>query len=220
MRLGLFPLNLVLFPHTRIPLHIFEPRYRTLVHQCMHEGSVFGVNLVEKGHLHQVGCTAKIVEITQEYEDGRMDIVIEGVDRFHLEALQDGEAPYFVGEAEIIEDADEPHDLMLVKRVAELYDQIIEIVYGSEGPQFERIASEQADPSFTMAPKCGLSLSQKQQLLELTSENSRLEVLLAHLEHLLPSIREAHVVQRIVRSDGYLPAKQPPALEAGDDTDE
>ncbi|RPI66236.1 MAG: hypothetical protein EHM43_11705, partial [Ignavibacteriae bacterium] len=104
MNLGLFPLNLVLFPNTRIPLHIFEPRYRTLITESLERGSEFGINLVERGHLHPVGCTARVVQITQQFPDGRMDVLVEGIRRYRLLDVRDDVQPYAVGDVELIED--------------------------------------------------------------------------------------------------------------------
>lgn len=205
MTLGLFPLNVVLFPQSQLPLHIFEPRYRQLVKECLASGSVFGVNLVEKSHLYPVGCTARIVSVTQEYEDGRMDIIVEGVERYTLEGIQEGDKPFFVANVDPLPDEEEPLDTSLVAKCASLYNEIVDIVYGAAGPHFDPAAFHGITPSFLLAPKSGLNADQKQHMLELTSENGRLEMLYDHLTEIVPTIRQAEVVQKIIASDGYFP---------------
>src|SRR5512135_1448489 len=83
-QLGLFPLNAVLFPTSQLPLHIFEERYKELINACIREGRPFGVNLMENGTTHEVGCTARIAQVLTRYNDGRMDIVVEGERRYAL----------------------------------------------------------------------------------------------------------------------------------------
>lgn len=205
MIVGLFPLNVVLFPQSQLPLHIYEPRYRQLVKESLASSSVFGVNLVEQSHLHPVGCTARIVSVTQEYEDGRMDIMVEGEERYMLNGLREGDKPYFVADVEVLQDDDEPVDTALVARCSSLYNEIVDIVYGAAGSHFDPATFPGSTPSFLLAPKSGLNVDQKQHMLELTSENGRLELLLDHLTEIVPTIRQAEVVQKIIASDGYFP---------------
>ncbi len=205
MTIGLFPLNLVVFPHTRIPLHIFEPRYKALMQKCLERGSTFGINLVEDGHMHPVGCAVKIVDVTQRYPDGRMDVIVEGVDRFRLLELRNNEHPFAVGEVEILQDEERVADATLLHECLGTYNTIVGLVYGPSGPTLAH-GELGPRPSFEMAPKSGLSLEQKQELLEATSEQVRLELLHRHLQELLPMIKRAEAVQRVVQSDGYLKA--------------
>jgi Lon protease-like protein len=82
--LPIFPLELVLFPETPLPLHIFEPRYKEMIGECQAQKAPFGVvRAVEKG-LAEVGCTAEILEVTKRYDDGRLDILTEGRRRFEI----------------------------------------------------------------------------------------------------------------------------------------
>lgn len=204
MTLGLFPLNLVLFPHSQVPLHIYEPRYRTLINECIKNGSEFGINLVEKGHLHTVGCTARVVVITERFPDGRINVIIEGVNRFRLLNVHEDQQPYVVGDTETLIDEEIPTDLMLVESCAVMYNQIMDLVYGESGPHFDSNTLGNKSPSFLMAPKSGLTSEQKQKLLEMNSENSRLEMLRDHLAEIVPAIAKAETIQKIIRSDGYI----------------
>jgi len=77
-RIPLFPLNVVLLPGASLPLHIFEPRYKEMVKDCLEEKSEFGMLLALPKGVAKVGCTAEILEVVKSYNDGRMDIVTVG----------------------------------------------------------------------------------------------------------------------------------------------
>ena len=82
--IGLFPLGLVLLPTEQVPLHIFEPRYRELITECVDEERPFGLVYADDDGIRQVGTLATVVEVTDRFEDGRLNIVVEGGDRFKL----------------------------------------------------------------------------------------------------------------------------------------
>src|SRR5690349_7215503 len=82
--LPLFPLDLVLFPGATLPLHIFEPRYREMISECLDQKKSFGVLRAKEDGVAEIGCTAEIITVTSKYPDGRMDIVTEGRERFEV----------------------------------------------------------------------------------------------------------------------------------------
>jgi Lon protease-like protein len=111
--LPLFPLSTVLFPGMRLPLHVFEERYRLLVDHLkgQPEPRRFGVIAIRKGReagadgltaLYDVGCVAAVRQITP-HADGRFDLITVGTERFRLRHLDDG-LPYLRGEAEPLPD--------------------------------------------------------------------------------------------------------------------
>jgi len=175
------------------------------MNECLKQSAEFGINHVDAGHMQPVGCAAKVVEVAQQYPDGRMDVIVEGTRRFRLLELKNDDHPYATGEIEELEDEDVPVDHVLVDGCLTSYNLIVHLVYGATA----NVLTAQdlsLTPSFDMAPKSGLSTPQKQQLLELSSENARLELLHTHLSDLLPMIKKAETVQRIVQSDGYIRA--------------
>jgi Lon protease-like protein len=203
--LGLFPLNLILFPESRIALHIFEPRYKALINECLERGAEFGINFVDEGHMHTVGCAASVVEVTASYDDGSMDIIVEGLYRYTLVELEETSKPYAV--ATITQLVDDGHltDTTVLQSVQKTYNLIVTMVFGSNAPTFTMEDFSEM-PSFQMAPKCGLSNEQKQDLLAMVSENDRLRMLDVHLGQLLPAMRRAEQVQQFIQRDGYIKA--------------
>jgi Lon protease-like protein len=206
MTLGLFPLNLVLFPEVRLPLHIFEPRYRALINECLERGSEFGINLIEEGRLHPVGCSAIVVDVTERHPDGRLDIVVEGLRRYRLLEIVSSESPYTVGNVEEYLDTTEGYDGQLLDDVLGSYNRIVNMVYGMSAPTLT-LDDLSASPSFDMAPKAGLTPMQRQMLLEIQDENTRLVLLREHYKDVMPAVTTADAIQRVIRNDGYLRPK-------------
>jgi Lon protease-like protein len=104
--LPLFPLNTVLFPGQLLPLHIFEPRYRQMIGECIQHGQPFGVVLIRSGdevgetaEPVEVGTTAQIVQV-DSVADGRMNILCVGKARFRIAQLLDVK-PYLSGQVEL-----------------------------------------------------------------------------------------------------------------------
>jgi Lon protease-like protein len=101
MELPLFPLNVVLFPGQTLPLHIFEPRYRTMIQRCIEEGQPFGVVLAQEddgGAPHSIGTAARITQV-ERLSDGRMNIITVGVERIVLQNVYIGKDDYLIGDA-------------------------------------------------------------------------------------------------------------------------
>jgi len=203
VQLPLFPLGVVLFPGSALPLHIFEERYRLLVGQSSRTGAEFGINFTRKGNLSRIGCTARVREVVRRYEDGSFDVIVEGVRRFSVVEFHRDQAPYVIGRVEFIEQAQEHEDTGLITETLELYNRLVGIVYRDEDFQLTREGG--ASPlSFRMAQKAGLDLASRQHLLEVDSENERLEWLRSHLTLFLPKLENAAEIDRIARNDGYV----------------
>src|SRR5205807_2257775 len=85
--LPLFPLDVVLFPGTPLPLHIFEPRYKEMIGECRANQAPFGVVRALEEGIAEIGCTAEVISVVKEYPDGRLDLVAQGRDRFEILAI-------------------------------------------------------------------------------------------------------------------------------------
>ena len=104
--LPLFPLHVVVFPRTRLPLHIFEPRYKEMVGEAIRGQSEFGIVLAKDEGILSAGCTVVVDKVLKTHSDGRMDILTRGVRRFEIVQL-DQEKSYLRGEVAYFDD-DEP----------------------------------------------------------------------------------------------------------------
>ena len=185
--LPLFPLNVVLFPRTDLPLHIFEERYKQMIMDCLENKWEFGVVLVQEQSLENTGCTASITEVVKRYDDGRMDIIVRGHRRFEI-LLLDQEKPYLRGAPQFFDDETAPLSPQDARRqrAIELYRGAREILQLEEregGEGNPEASVEQL--SYQIMARLPVDLEFKQSLLTLKSEEERLTRVISYLEKLL-----------------------------------
>lgn len=197
--LPLFPLNLVLYPGERLPLHIFEERYKDLTQYCLDHDVPFGIIRAENDSVAEVGTTARIQEVVTRYEDGRLDIAVEGEERFRLLEMYD-EKSYFTGDVSLLEDEDREIDLDLKERVITQHMKLLELAGRTVRPD---LYEDVELLSYVLARNAALDGEQKQELLELTSENERIQYLIRHFESLIPRVEQKEDVHRRIRSNGH-----------------
>lgn len=208
-KLPLFPLGIVLFPGERLPLHLFEPRYRAMAADVLETDAPFGLILSEDGTLADVGCTARIERVINRYDDGRLDVLVRGERRFRLGALYEGEKPYVQADVELIEEPEEPLDNGEKERAITQHIRLLELAGRTVRPSlYENVAHV----SFVLAHNAGLSLRQKQDVLELPSENDRIGYLTLHMEKLLPRVEQVEAVRKKVQSNGHFKDFPPESL--------
>ena len=198
----LFPLNVVLMPGAPLPLHIFEDRYKQMVDECLQQESEFGMVFADESGTRKVGCTAKIVELVERYDDGRMLILVEGSRRFRLNNVLTGK-PYYVGEIEYLEEEPEEQDVQaLAEECIALLERVVEAA--TEGSVGIEIEPPYRNLSFAIAGRVEFEAETRQQILELTSERERLEkvkeLLTAAAERLE---RERHAREK-AQTNGHL----------------
>lgn len=203
-RIGLFPLELVLVPTERVPLHVFEPRYKELIGECIERDEEFGIVLAkESGDVHHVGTRAAVSEVLQVLPDGRMHVVVEGGDRFRLLEV-DHERSFDTATVEEVTDTADPPDFDDLERVVSTFKRLQETV-GAPG--------EAPDPSsplfdFEIIGRVEFSTKTKQELLELTSPRTRIARLGVLLERALAALEiEQEVRQRAHGNGKVIPPK-------------
>ena len=180
--LPIFQLGLVLYPGERLPLHIFEPRYRDMLAYCLAHEAPFGIVLHNDGKLAAIGCTARIVRVINRYEDGRSDILVEGEKRFAIEQLLHDKS-YLSADVRVREDQHSTPDESLRQRLITQHMKLVELAQRVLRPgQYDDVEHL----SFFIAHNAGLNLEQKQQVLELDNEAARVGYLVNHLEQFLP----------------------------------
>ncbi len=122
--LPLFPLQVVLFPRTALPLHIFEERYKQMIADVQRGHTEFGVVLAGEKGIVNTGCTATVEKVLKKYPDGRMDLISLGRRRFEIILLND-EKPYLRGAVEYFDDeATDPIPPEVNKRVIDSYNDL------------------------------------------------------------------------------------------------
>jgi ATP-dependent Lon protease len=199
-RIPLFPLNVVLFPGTHIPLHIFEPRYKLMIEHCLEEAMAFGLVLAPTGGIRSVGCTAEVPRVLRKFADGRMDILVAGADVFSLVRLID-EKPYFEALVAYVED-EPPGDLATGRE--ELIHLFQECHAKAFGKPLEVISGlPEATLSYGLAGELPLDLLSKQELLEIRAEAQRRSRLLEMMKEWLPRFERNERVRAKAAGNGH-----------------
>ncbi len=190
--LPLFPLPLVLFPRTILPLHIFEPRYKQMIRDCVKNNWEFGVLLAKKDSHEMTGCSAAVSEVLRSYRDGRMDILVEGRRRFEVSGL-DRERLYLRGQAEFFEDSgNEPADEAMRRQAVELFNRLIEVIRRNDpSVQEEPPSLGEKELSFQMMSRVPAEPAWKQELLELRSERERVVRVVLYLQQMVDYLEKS-----------------------------
>jgi Lon protease-like protein len=198
--LGLFPLGLVLLPGEVVPLHIFEERYRLLIEERLSEGE-FGVVLSEDDALRECGCAARVAEVVETLEDGRMNILVQGGRRFRLLELREPDDPvteYLSALVEYYDDAIPDAPPQLRDAALDVFRRML-LLMDVESP---REPAGEGPLSFRVAAAVDFGAPLKQELLESLNEEQRLESLLATMEALLPRLRLRKEREEAIRGNG------------------
>jgi Lon protease-like protein len=196
--LPLFPLPVVLFPRTSLPLHIFEDRYKEMIGEAVRDHSEFGVVLAREKGILNMGCTATVERVLKRYPDGRLDIVTVGRRRFEVVLLNE-EKTYLRGAVQFFDD-DEPG----AAAPAEMKDRALDAF-----KTLRELEPETADPELS-DPQVSFQLAQiiedvdfRQRLLRLRSEADRLKEMLEFCESYIPKQRLIVNLRRVQPHNGH-----------------
>ena len=211
MDLRLFPLQTVLFPGMRLPIHIFEERYKVMIRECIEEDAPFGVLLIKSGVEaggaavpHDIGTTARILQV--EYlEDGRMNLFTVGQRRFRIVTLNTTQ-PYLRGEVALI---DQPPAgdgaASLMPRAQALFDDYLK-TYLALGDQWTRGVYLPGDPGEAadyIAARLDVAQPLKQELLEQLAPEVRLAHELEVIGEELPDMRARLAMHLRQKTSGF-----------------
>ncbi len=203
----LFPLSLVVFPQERLKLHIFEPRYKQLIHECLEEGITFGIPAVIEKKVSDIATEVKLLAVEKRYKGGELDIVTEGIRRVRIvKFLREAHAkPYPGGIVQILENY-EDEDPASQQKIMDLMQQLHQAL----GIQKERDEAEKRIYSYSIAHNVGFNLEQEYELLQLDKESDRLNFILNHLEHILPVVLETERLKAKAKLNGHFKNVLPP----------
>ena len=197
--IGLFPLGLVLLPTEQVPLHIFEPRYRELITECLDEGEPFGLVFADDDGLRRVGTLASVVEVTDRFDDGRLNVVVEGRERFRVVALTSGRT-FRTADVEPLDDLEPEADEGAVGTAVENLRRVAELA-GTDAENLDPVTDA---PSFELAARVELEPKLKQGLLESRSEGERLHRVARLLEGAAQALEARAERARIASTNGHV----------------
>lgn len=196
--LALFPLEHIVFPGEKLPLHIFEKRYKQLIEDCENSGISFGIPVYIDKRL-DYGTEVELLKVVRRYDSGAKDILCRGLRVFKINNFHHHEKGKFYagGDVEFLEDKDEATETsknQLLELIFELYIHLEIPPPKIDLPAFK---------SFTLAHKIGLSLHQEYSLLKLTSEKARQDYLINHLLITIPIIQEMNRTKQTIEFNGH-----------------
>jgi uncharacterized protein len=196
----IFPLGIVVFPGEQLNLHIFEPRYKQLIAECFAEKKPFGIPAVIDNRMAETGTLVEITEISNTYDDGKMDIKTNGLRVFHvLEVIKDIPEKLYSGAIVTYRENISKSSPVLLQKVLSGIRELHKILEVSK--DFKKPDDELC--SYDVAHHAGLSLQEEVELLGLQQELQRLEYLKRHLTKVLPVMAEMETLKERVKLNGH-----------------
>lgn len=190
--LPLFPLDLVLLPGVPLPLHIFEPRYKEMIKECLDHSRHFGIIRSHDESIATIGCTAEIMNVLRKYPDGRMNILAEGRRRFEVLQINQ-ERSFLQAEVFYLEDENDPARGADLDTALRLHGEIMKLA-GAQPEEPEK--REAAQLAYRLAGSLPFDPDFQQALLEMSSEAKRIQAIISFFDRILP------VLQRNARAKG------------------
>jgi len=202
--IGVFPLGVVLLPTERVPLHIFEPRYRELIGECLEDDKEFGFVLGDEGDTQQVGTRATVTEVLNRFSDGRLDVVVAGGERFRIVEGTEGRS-FRTALVEAYEDLGDAADATTIERALGLFVRLVELT----GSDVDVPEAESAQLSFELAARFDFAPPLKQELLEEQSERARLDRVCEILEAAAEVVARQREIAEIASTNGHAKPGEP-----------
>lgn len=176
--LGLFPLGIVLLPTEQLPLHVFEDRYKELIGECLERDSEFGLVYADDDGIRDVGTRARVADVLTRFEDGRLNILVVGGERFRLDELTDGRSFHTGRVSPILDEGDQAGSGAIQEAM-----RVFALLRDLTGSEIEPPDPQAPQLSFELAAKVELPTDDKLALLREVSEPRRLELVQELLEH-------------------------------------
>ena len=212
-KIPLFPLGVTLLPRMRLPLHIFEERYKQMIGDCLREDMPFGIVLFDGRAIRSVGCMASIMEVTQRYEDGRMDILTKGGERFVVHQLVEEKA-YLKAQVTFFDDQPEVPTDDVQPLMDEAWELLMEMADTDQkiDPDLKD-AIDYRQISFAIASLDGFAPFERQVFLEMTSPLERLRKSVLALTTIVTRNRLTRELARMIGGNGHPPKQIRDALQ-------
>ena len=195
--IGLFPLGIVLLPTEIVPLHIFEDRYKELIGECLELEQEFGLVYADEDGIRDTGTRASVTEVVERFDDGRLNVLVEGGERFTVTRMTRGRA-FLTAEVEQLDDESDATDEDAIARATASFRALAAAV------EAEPAEPDETSPrlSFELASTVELAVESKQALLELRSEPERLALLADLLDAALAGLEAARELDSRAKQNG------------------
>lgn len=200
----LFPLNLVVFPASKRPLHIFEERYKIMINDCLQNNTGFGITSIINDKVSRIGSYVVITDVLKKYENGEIDVVVQCKERIEIINTEAGINGFLLADVTDFNDFGSEIDSNLLTKMKSKFDEIIGRVNMKLEDNFWQNYEKSERKSFKLAEKAGLTLELQQKLLSIRNENKRMKLIIDHLEMLDEVIDENLAVRELVLGDGFI----------------
>ncbi|MEM8909419.1 MAG: LON peptidase substrate-binding domain-containing protein [Bacteroidota bacterium] len=207
--LPLFPLKLVVYPGEQLNLHIFEPRYKQLIRECEENGVSFGIPSYINDELTDFGTEIQLLSIEKRYNNGEIDVKTQGIGVFKIhEFYRTTPSKLYSGaDIERVKDAsigDPRINEELIHYLGQLYELLnIQKEVPENTPEFR---------TYDVAHHVGFSIEQEYEFLCIPSELDRQKYLLAHLNRLIPIVKEMERLRKKAQMNGHFKNLIPPNI--------
>ena len=205
--LPLFPLQLVVFPGSVVPLHIFEERYKEMVSAAEASGTEFGIVLARDNGIMNAGCTVLVESVLKRYPDGRFDVLTRGRRRFVIKSLNQ-DKDYLRGEVEFFSDEETESAPPELRRAAILANEKMRDALAADGLKEEPPDPDHPLLSFRLAENID-DLDFRNTIQRSRSEAERLRAFAGFTEEYVAKKQYAAKMKRIVQTNGF---GHPPAV--------
>jgi uncharacterized protein len=196
----IFPLQIVVFPGENLNLHIFEPRYKQLVNECLLRKKPFGIPVVVDGKMKDHGTLVNIWEVKEIYENGDMDIKTKAAEVFSIiEIIKEIPEKLFSGAIVNYPHNNYSGNAALMKILIDdmrLLHELLQITKKYDIP-------DEALSTYDIAHHSGLTLAQEYELLQLTNERQRQQYMKNHFDKILPVVKEMESLKERIKQNGH-----------------
>ena len=203
-----FPLQLVVFPGEEVNLHVFEERYKSLIHDCRDGKKPFGIPPFVDEKVQEIGTKMVLRKIVRSYDDGRMDISVKAIGLFKIHEFHSISTPHSYPGA-MVEDMSTAgsEDPLMANQIAQLIKELFDILKLNRPQKIDMIEV------FSIVHKLGLSIKEEYELLSTLDLQERQQLIIARIEKLIPAIREAEYLRRRIQMNGHFKHIIPPDLK-------
>lgn len=204
--LGFFPLNIVVFPEEATNLHIFEDRYKELIQDCWQQEEYFVIPPFLDNQVAEYGTVMRVKEISQTYEDGRMDIKTRGIDVCQVLTLENPLSGklYAGGRVRFLER--EEGFTPIKPELEKLSERFFHLI----GSEPHHPLNHVEPVSYQLGHHAGLRIEQEYELLLMDDENERQEYLIQHLKYIMPMVEQVKNAKERIQQNGHFKELRPP----------
>lgn len=199
----IFPLDIIVYPGETLNLHIFEPRYKQLINECLKEHKAFGLPSVADKRIQEYGTLMEVTELVKEYENGEMDVKTRAINIFRiLEVVKDIPDKQYSGAiVSYPQNFISPGDSTVSKNIINEVKRLYKLMDVEE--KFKFPENKTAMLSYEIAHYVGLSKVQEYELLCIFTEIQRLEYLRRHLNDITAVVQELERMKARVQMNGH-----------------